>query len=203
MTETNDRMQAEAEGKVESKIASKFQSAREAVMAESAELSAIYRSITKPGMKDVYNSWVNNMDVVANTYSWGKEKSTLTTKLMKGTNRIVGLGSAAFAGVGDLVINTVTWLPRKVPFIGHFLPHDTLKRHSMRMAESAKRDALIARGVVKVIDAPGKVIAEALDRSMLGAGPAGAPELRAAWKYAGNKASEIKDAILHPKSKAA
>ncbi len=204
MTEQNDQpVQQEAtEAKVESKIADRFASAREAVMKESAELSEIYRSLTKPNVKDVYSAWVKNMDVVANTYSWGKDKPGFKTNMMKIMNRAVGVTAATVTGVSDIAVNTLTWLPRKVPFVRHFMPHDTFKKHTIRMAEAARREALVARGVAKIIDVPGAVIAGALNRSMLGVGPMGMPETRAGWQYMGKKISNVTEAILHPKGKA-
>lgn len=204
MTEQNDqpRPQEAFEAKAESKIAGKFQAAREAVMNESQELSEIYRSITKPGVKDVYSAWVKNMDIVANTYSWGKEKPGFRTNMLKVMNRAVGVGAATITGLSDMVVNTLTWLPRKVPFFGHFLPHDAFKKHSIRMAEAARREALFARGVAKVVDVPGAILAGALNRSPLGVGVMGVPETRAGWQYISKKVSNVTEAILHPKGKA-
>jgi len=130
MTEQNDQpIQQEAEGQVESKIASKFQAAREATMNESAQLSEIYRSITKPGFKDVYSAWVKNMDTVANSYSWGKDKQTLKTKIIKIQNRVVGTVAAGLTVPTDFFVDIATLPFRKLPIlkqtIGHFIPtHD-------------------------------------------------------------------------------
>lgn len=195
---TEQPQQEEAQG--ESKIAQGFAAAREKVMQESAEISEIYRSITKPGVKDVYNAWVKNMDVVANSYSLGRDKAGFKTRILYISNRLVGIGAATTTGLVDLALNVATWLPRKIPFVGHFLPHDAFKKHTIRMAEAARREALVARGVGKVIDAPGAIIAAGLKRGPLGGGLFGIPETRAAWQYVGKKVTAIKDAILHPKA---
>lgn len=210
---TEQPVQEEAQG--ESKIAQGFRSAREKVMQESAEISEIYRSITKPGAKDVYNAWVKNMDVIARTYSWGKDKPGFRTRALYVTNRLVGIGAAVINRPIDIVADAVTWLPRKFPVVGRFIPDHFMGQRTIKSAENAKRQALAARGVgviarraltesqkpVKLID---KVvvggIAGAMKRTMFGAP---IPEARVGWEYLNRKASSITERILHPKPKAA
>lgn len=205
MVETQDQP-VNPEQEAPSKIAEKFASARDAVMNEAAELKQIYKSVKEPGVKDVYNSWVQNMDVVANSMSLGREKPRLRTKIMKVTNRIVGVGSAALTGALDFVPDLLTWAPRKIPVIRHFIPHDVFKKHSMRMAEGAKVQALVGEtiggGLLKVADTVTGVGVGLVDRSFLGAGPLSGAETRAAGKYIGNKINNVTEAIMHPKVKA-
>lgn len=206
MVEIQDQPQ-NPETEAPSKIAEKFAEARESVIArEAAEFKQIYKSIKEPGVKDVYNSWVRNMDVVANAQSLGREKPRLRTRVMKIANRVVGLAAAVGTGSADLVIDTITWLPRKVPVIRHFIPHDIFKKHTMRMAESAKRDVLVSQvvvgGALKAVDAGGAVVAGVLKESFIGHGPLHGSEVRAAGQYIGKKISNVTEGILHPKPKA-
>ncbi len=195
MTETNTRPVQE-EARPESKIADNFRDARERVMQESAEIGEIYRSMTKPGFKDVYNAWVKNMDVVANSYSWGREKPGTRTRIVKVLNRVVGATAAVTTVPLDFIADTLSWLPRKVPFFGHFIPTHFLARHTVWMSGVAKNEALIARGVVKAVDLPGEVVGGAVKSVM-----SGIPEVRAAWEYGKRKAGAIAGSILHPKPK--
>lgn len=206
MTETNDQSHVEAEGQVESKIAQKFAAAREDTMKESQSLSEIYRSITKPGFKDVYGAWVKNMDAVANSYSWGKDKPGIKTHLLRSLNKVVGVGAATFSGLGDLVVDTLTWLPRKTPIFGSFIPKDIFKKHTIKMSESAKNEAFFWRGAAKyaetqqkIMNTSSAVVGEAFKRVVT---HDISPELRAAKIYTSNKVSEISKSILHPKPKA-
>lgn len=211
MSETNEQPKGVdgQEAQVDSKIASKFQSARETVMKESAEISEIYKSITKPGAKDIYNSWVKNMDVVANSYSWGKDKTAFRTRMLLVTNRLVGGTAAILNRPLDLVVDAVTWLPRKFPVVGHFIPDHFFGQRTIKSAENAKKQALALRGarwVVQKAQEPAKLI----DKVVVG-GVAGAmkrtvygspiPEARAGWQYLGNKINNITEGILHPKAK--
>lgn len=207
MPETVDQPVSQ-EAQAESPIAGKFASARDRIMQEAEEIGEIYRSIEHPGIKDVYNSWVKNMDVVANSFATDKNKHRLKTLVVKGLNRIVGAGAVMWTVPLDLVIDTFTWLPRKVPVIKYIIPHDIFKKHTIRMSESAKRDYIISKGAYKVaevqrkfLDVQGRIVGGAIKRAVVG--PMGIPETRAAWEYAKRKASNISEAILHPKPKAA
>lgn len=187
-----------------SKIAEKFAAARDTVMQEATELKQIYKSIQEPGVKDVYNSWVRNMDVVANAQSLGREKPRLRTKIMKVANRIVGIGAATLTGALDLIPDALTWLPRKVPVIRHFIPHDVFKRHTMRMAEKAKKEALsgqvVGGFVVRGLDNVAGNIARARDAAFHPF--TNSPDKRAAGQYLEKKVLNITEAIMHPKPKA-
>ncbi|MBP9814200.1 hypothetical protein KBC80_03305 [Candidatus Woesebacteria bacterium] len=203
MTEQNDQPipQEATEAKVESKIADKFASAREVTMRESDQISEIYRSLKNPSVKDVYSSWVKNMDVVANTYSWGKDKPTFKTHLIRSLNRVVGVGAAVQTGLADIVTDVATWPLRKFPIlkqtIGHFIPVDNFKRHSVQSSLAARNEGLLARGVGKVVETPFAVVGGAF-KSIVG----GVPEARTAGVYVERKVSGVVDAILHPKQKA-
>lgn len=211
MTEQNDQpVQQEAEGQVESKIASKFQAAREATMNESAQLSEIYRSITKPGFKDVYSAWVKNMDTVANSYSWGKDKQTLKTKIIKIQNRVVGTVAAGLTVPTDFFVDIATLPFRKLPIlkqtVGHFIPTHYFAQHSVLMSERAKTEAFawrgigqVVKGVAKIPEAYATVGGEVFKRLSVGKP---LPEARAAWQYMEKKINGVTDAILHPKPKA-
>lgn len=206
MTEANDQpAQQEVEGQVESKIASKFQAAREETMKESRSLSEIYRSITKPGFKDVYASWVRNMDTVANSYSWGKDKPAFRTRLLKVLNRIVGATMAGITVPIDLVIDFLTWPARKLPIakqtIGHFIPTHTFSQAAVRGAERAKTSAFIWRGVGQVArigELPFAVVGGITKKVAFGTPIA---EGRAVTQFVGQKINEVTARILHPKSK--
>jgi len=180
-------------------IADKFQKARESVIHESQELSEIYRAMSKPGAKDVYNAWVKNMDVVANTYSWGKDKTAFKTHLIKACNRLVGVGATVLTVPTDLIVDTLTFLPRKLPIIrivGQIIPTNIAKRLSIRSSEYARNQALVARGIGTIAEVPGKVVGGVM-QSFSG----GFPEVRAGVTYAGKKVGQITEAILNPKLK--
>lgn len=154
---------------VESPIIEGFQDAREKVLQESKDIGNIYRAMRKPGNVDVYNAWVKNMDVVANSYSWGKDKTAFRTRLMKVANRIVGVGAATLTAP-EMVIDALTWLPRQIPVVGHFIPDHLFRRANIRLAESAKNEALVYRGLAKVVDKPAEVISETAQNLALGFG---------------------------------
>jgi len=189
MVENVDVPQQE-ETKVESPIVEGFQEARERVLLESAEVGKVYRAMRKPEVWDVYNAWVKNMDVVANSYSWGKDKTAFQTRLLKVTNRIVGVAAAAFS-VPEMFVDSLTWIPRQLPIIGHFIPDHFLRRLQIRMAESAKNEALMLRGFTKVVGKPFEATGEAL-QSLTLAASANSPVERFAGK--------ISTKILYPKS---
>lgn len=206
MTEANDQSHVEVEGQVENKIAQKFRAAREETMKESQSLSEIYRSITKPGFKDVYGAWVKNMDTVAKTYSWGKDTPGFRTRLMKIQNRVVGAASAGFLIPADFVIDTLTLPFRKLPIakqtIGHFIPTHMLGQHSIRASEKARNEALFWRGVgqvARVGEIPFAVVGEVFKRGVVHGLPLN--EGRAFVQYVGEKSKAVTQAILHPKPK--
>ena len=198
MTETAE-LPIQEEAQAESKIAQGFKSAREKVMQESAEVSQIYRSITKPGAKDIYNAWVKNMDVVAKTYSWGKDKPAFRTRLMFVMNRLVGISAATLARPTDMILDALTWLPRKTTRIGRFIPDHFFAQRTIKSSENAKNQALIARGLRAPMDVASRVVGGAFKHVIYGTP---VPEGRVAWEYTKRKVSNIKDAILHPKLKA-
>lgn len=199
MTETMDQP-VQPEAQAESAVATKFQQARDRVMEESAELNAIYKSMTKPSGKDVYQAWVRNMDTVANSYSWGRDKAGFRTNLLKVTNRIVGVGAVALTVPGDLVIDVCTWPLRKFPIVrivGGLIPTNMLKRHTVYASEVARNEAMVLRGVGKVVDAPAEI-----GQAAIGSAIGGFAEVRAPLTYVGRKVSQITESILHPKPKA-
>jgi len=206
MTETAEQPIQE-EAQVESKIAQKFVAAREDTLRESRSLSEIYRSITKPGFKDVYSAWVKNMDVVANTYSWGKDKPGFRTNLMKLQNRVVGAVSAGVLVPVDFVADVLSLPLRKLPVlkqtVGHFIPTHLLGQHSIRASEKARNEALVWRGVgqvAKIGEIPFAVVGEIYKRGVVQGLPIS--EGRAFFQYIGEKTSAVTKAILHPKPKA-
>ena len=206
MTETAEQPIQE-EAQVESKIAQKFATAREDTLRESRSLSEIHRSITKPGFKDVYSAWVKNMDVVANTYSWGKDKPGFRTNLMKLQNRVVGAVSAGVLVPVDFVADVLSLPLRKLPgfkqTVGHFIPTNLLGQHSIRASEKARNEALVMRGlgqVARIGEIPFAVVGEVYKRGVVQGLPIS--EGRAFFQYIGEKTSAVTKAILHPKPKA-
>lgn len=197
MNESEQPIQEKA--KVESKIVESFQKTRERVLQESADVGKIYLAMRNPGVKDVYQAWVKNMDVVANSYSWGKDKVALRTRLMKMTNRIVGAG-VAITTVPELVMDAITWLPRQVPIVGRLIPDHLWRRAQIRLAVSAKNEALhmragskIAKDIVKVIDMPAKLASEAVQYAALNTNPY--------QIMMENRAGKVATKILYPRSK--
>ncbi len=201
MTEMMDQSQEVA--KPESKIVEGFQETRDRVLQESADVGKIYLAMRKPGITDVYQAWVKNMDVVANSYSWGKDKTALRTRLMKMTNRVVGAGVAALS-VPEVVMDALTWLPRQVPVVGRLLPDHLWRRAQIRLAVSAKNEALWARGVVKVgtnvgekvvraVDAPVKAVSEAVQFAALHTNPQ--------QILVEDRAAKVASKILYPRTK--
>lgn len=205
MTETAEQPIQE-EAQVESKIAQKFAAAREKTMRDSQSLSEIYRSIKQPGFKDVYGAWVKNMDTVANSYSWGKDKPGFRTRLMKVTNRIVGSVMSGITVPADFVVDVATLPFRKLPIlkqtIGHFIPTHTLSQSAVRGAERAKTEAFVARGIAQVArvgELPFAVVGGITKKIAFGTPIA---EGRAVTQYVGQKIHSVTEAILHPKPKA-
>lgn len=210
MTENNEQPINE-EAQAEGKIPVKFREARERTMKEADSLSEIYRSIKNPGGKDVYNAWVKNMDTVANSYSWGKDKPALRTRILWVTNRLVGGTAALITVPSDLIADSLSWPLRKFPIlkqtVGHFVQTDFFKKHSMKAAEDAKTQGLILRygdmvkkATRKLVEVPFAVTGAAFKQVSIGFP---LQEARAGWQFLDRKIDKVTESILHPKPKVA
>ena len=201
--------------KKEGFIARKFREARERKIAKYEDVGRIYEAMKNPKLADVYAKWVNDADFVANAMSLGREKPRLRTLLTKAVGRLSGVVAATVVAPTDLIIDAISYLPRKLTILGHLLPTKMLSKATMGFSERLKDSALLAGGVglgikggIEVAKVPKKIVQEPIKYAAKGivigasevvkSAASGFPEVRAPIVALKRKAERIAGNILHP-----